>query len=58
MARADCARCFSITRVVVAHRRDIICAAGRVVSLQGGVVREVVEENKTQEKTDACINDG
>ena len=48
----------SITRIVVAHRPDTIRTAGRVVSLQGGVVREVVEENKTQEKTDACINDG
>jgi ATP-binding cassette, subfamily B, bacterial CvaB/MchF/RaxB len=48
----------SITRIVVAHRPDIIRAAARVVSLQGGVVREVVEENQTQEKTDACINDG
>ena len=35
----------SITRIVVTHRPDTICAAGRVVSLQGGVVREVVEEN-------------
>ena len=48
----------SITRIVVAHRPDTIRAAGRVVSLQGGVVREVLEENQIKEKTDACINDG
>jgi len=29
-----------ITRIVVAHRPDTIGAAGRVVSLQGGVARE------------------
>ena len=47
----------SITRIVVAHRPDTIRAAGRVVSLQGGVVRDITV-NQTQEKTDACINDG
>jgi len=47
----------SITRIVVAHRPDTIRAAGRVVSLQGGVAREITV-NQTQEKTDACINDG
>lgn len=46
----------SITRIVVAHRSDTIRAAGRVVSLQGGVAREVAEENQSKEKTDACIN--
>ena len=48
----------SITRIVVAHRTDTIRAAGRVVSLQGGVVREVVRDNQTKENDDACINDG
>ena len=48
----------SITRIVVAHRPDTIRAAGRVVSLQGGVVREVVRDNQTKENDDACINDG
>ena len=47
----------SITRIVVAHRPDTIRAAGRVVSLQGGVMRDITV-NQTQEKTDACINDG
>ena len=47
----------SITRIVVAHRPDTIRAAGRVLSLQGGVVRDMTV-NQTQEKTDACINDG
>jgi len=57
MARADCARCFSITRIVVAHRPDTIRAAGRVVSLQGGVAQDITA-NQNQGKTDACINDG
>jgi len=47
----------SITRIVVAHRSDTIRAAGRIVSLQGGVARDITV-NQTQEKTDACINDG
>jgi len=47
----------SITRIVVAHRPDTIRAAGRVVSMQGGVARDITV-NQTQEKTDACINDG
>ena len=47
----------SITRIVVAHRPATIRAAGRVVSLQGGVARDITV-NQTQEKTDACINDG
>jgi len=47
----------SITRIVVAHRPDTIRAAGRVVSLQRGVARDITV-NQTQEKTDACINDG
>jgi len=42
---------------VVAHRPDTIRAAGRVVSLQGGVARDITV-NQTQEKTDACINEG
>ena len=48
----------SITRIVVAHRPDTIRAAGRVVSLQGGVVREVLRDNQTKENDNACINDG
>jgi len=41
MARVGCARCAPpIIRIAVADRLDTICAAGWVVSLQGGVARE------------------
>jgi ATP-binding cassette subfamily B protein RaxB len=42
----------AITRLVVAHRPETLRAAGRVVSLEGGVAREVSAVlNHQQEKS-------
>jgi ATP-binding cassette subfamily B protein RaxB len=42
----------AITRLVVAHRPETLRAAGRVITLQGGVAREASAVlNDQQEKT-------
>jgi ATP-binding cassette subfamily B protein RaxB len=47
----------AITRLVVAHRPETLRAAGRVVTLEGGVAREVSAVlNHQQEKSHESVN--